>query len=99
MINALLTGVFNVILSLVDVVLSPIDLLIKQFLPDLGTAISSIGGMFNIVGNVMGFIVSLTGLSSTALSLIVMYYTFKLTVPVLVSAVKQAIKWYNALKL
>lgn len=99
MINALITGIFNVIISLVNVVLAPIDLLIKQFLPDLSTAISSIGGMFGLVGNVLGFVVSLTGLSSTALSLIVMYYTFKLTVPVLVSAIKQAIRWYNALKL
>lgn len=99
MINALITGIFNIIISLVNVVLAPIDLLIKQFLPDLSTAINAIGSMFGLVGNVLGFVVSLTGLSSTALSLIVMYYTFKLTMPVLVSAIKQAIKWYNALKL
>lgn len=99
MINAIITGFFNVIISLVGVVMVPIDLLIQQFLPDLSTAISAIGSMFALVGNVLGFIISLTGLSSTALSLIVMYYTFKLTVPILVSAIKQAIKWYNALKL
>lgn len=99
MINAIITGFFNVIISLVSVVMAPIDLIVQQFLPDLGNAVSAVGSMFSLVGNVMGFIVSLTGLSSTALSLIVMYYTFKLTVPLLVSALKQAIKWYNALKL
>lgn len=99
MINALITGVFNIIISLVNVVLAPIDLLIEQFLPDLSTALNAVSSMFNLVGNCLGFIVSLTGLSSTALSLIVMYYTFKLTVPILVSAIKQAIQWYNALKL
>lgn len=99
MINALITGIFNVIISLVNVVMAPIDLLVKQFLPDLSTALGAIGGMFNLVGNVLGFVVSLTGLSSTALSLIVMYYTFKLTVPILVATIKQAIRWYNALKL
>lgn len=99
MINALIQGMFNIIISLVNVVLLPIDLLIEQFLPDLSNAISAIGSMFGLVGNVLGFVVSLTGLSSAALSLIVLYYTFKLTVPVLVSAIKQAIQWYKALKL
>lgn len=98
MINALLTGIFNLIIGLVSVVLAPIDLLIEQFLPDLGSAFGAVNAMFGIVNNVMGFCVSVTGLSSEALSLIVLYWTFKLTAPLAVSAVKQAIKWYQALK-
>lgn len=99
MINAIITGLMNIIMSLVDVLLSPIDLLISQFLPDLANAISAVGAMFNLVGQYIGFAVSLTGLSSATLSLIVAYFTFKLTVPVLVYTIKLAIKWYNALKL
>lgn len=98
MINALLTGIFNLIIGLVGVVLAPIDALITTFLPDLSTALSAIGAMFGLVDNVMGFCVSVTGLSSEALSLIVLYWTFKLTAPLAVSTVKSAIKWYKALK-
>lgn len=98
MINALLTGIFNLIIGLVSVVLSPIDALIVQFLPDLSTGLSAIGSMFGLVDNVMGFCVSVSGLSSETLSLIVLYWTFKLTAPLAVSTVKSAIKWYNALK-
>lgn len=98
MINFLLKGVLALIIGLVNIVLTPIDLVISQFLPDLSGAISAVGSLFNLVGQSLGFCVSLTGLSSEALSLIVLFYTFKLTVPLLVSSVKSAIKWYKALK-
>lgn len=98
MINALLKGIMSLIMGLVSTLLSPIDLLISQFLPDLSNAINAIGAMFDFASNFLGFCVSLTGLSSSTLSLIVIYFTFKLTVPLLVSSTKTAIKWYNALK-
>ena len=98
MINKILTGIMKLIISLVSVVMGPIDALISQFLPDLGNAINSIGTFFELATNSLGFCVSLMGLSSTALSLIVLYFTFKLSAPIVVSACKTAIKWYNALK-
>ncbi len=98
MINILLKGIMSLIMSLVTILLSPIDLLISQFLPDLSGAISGIGRLFALVGNGLGFCVSVSGLSRETLSLIVLFYTFKLTVPLLVSAIKTAIRWYNAIK-
>lgn len=98
MINALLKGIMSLIMGLVSTLLSPIDALIAQFLPGLNNAINAIGSMFNYACNMLGFIIDCTGLSNETLSLIVIYFTFKLTVPVLVSGTKQAIKWYNALK-
>lgn len=98
MINALLKGIMSLIMSLVGVLLSPIDLLIEQFLPSLDTAINAIGQLFQLILNSLGFCISLTGLSSETLSLIVLFYTFKLTVPLLISTIKLAIKWYDKLK-
>lgn len=98
MINALLKGIMSLIMGLVKVVLSPIDLLIENSLPSLASGISAIGNMLAYASDMLGFVVSLTGLSSATLSLIVTYYTFKLTIPIGVSAVKTCIKWYNALK-
>lgn len=98
MINAILKGIMSLIMGLVGVVLKPIDLIIQSSLPSLASGISAVGAMLNYASNVLGFVVSLTGLSSATISLIVTYYTFKLTIPIGVSAVKTAIKWYNALK-
>ncbi len=98
MINILLKGILALIIGLVNIILAPIDMLISQFLPDLSSATNAIGRLFELIGSSLGFCVGLTGLSSECLSLIVLYYTFKLTVPLLVSTVKAAIKWYKALK-
>lgn len=98
MINALLKGIMSLIIGLVSVILAPIDAIISAALPDLANALTAVGSMFTLASNYVGFVVSLTGLSNETLSLIVLYYTFKLTVPVTVSTVKLAVKWYDKLK-
>ncbi len=98
MINALLKGIMSLIIGLVSTLLKPIDLLILQFLPDLSNGLTAIGNMLNFASQYIGFAVSLTGLSNETLSLIVLYFTFKLTVPLMISTIKTAIKWYDKLK-
>lgn len=98
MINAILKGIMNLIIGLVGVLLSPIDLAIKTALPDLSSALSAVGSYFQLALQNVGFAVSLTGLSSTAISLIITYFTFKLTLPITFSVIKLAIKWYDKIK-
>lgn len=98
MINVILKGIMNLIMSLVTIILAPIDLLITQFLPDLSNVLGYVGQMFEYATTFLGYIVDLTGLSKEAISLIILFYTFKLTVPLMVHAIKTAIKWYNAIK-
>lgn len=98
MIKAIISGIFNIIIALVNVILAPIDGLISTFLPSLDSALTAIGNFLNMCGQSIGWAISLLGLSSETIALIIMYFTFKLTVPPLLSAIKAAIKWYNALK-
>lgn len=98
MINALLMGIINLIISLVNVILSPIDNLILSLLPDLSNALTSIGNFLNLISNGLGWAISASGLSSETLSLIVVYFTFKLTAPMLFYMIKLALSWYNRLK-
>lgn len=99
MINAILTGIFNVVISLVSVILSPIDNLIVSYLPDLANGISAIGQLFATIGTSIGWAISLTGISTECISLIVTYYVFKLTVPMFFYLIKLALAWYNKLKI
>lgn len=99
MINAIIQGIFKLIMGLVDVVLKPIDLLIESVLPDVSQGLYFIGQLFDIVGKGLSWAVNASGLHSGILSFLVLFMTFKLTVPVTVSAIKKAIKWYNALKI
>lgn len=98
MINALLTGIFKIIISLVDVIMTPIDALITSSLPDVSSALTSIGALFKLITQSLGWGISVLGLSGTCLSLIVMYYVFKLTMPLMFSLIKSALAWYNRLK-
>lgn len=98
MINAILNGIFNLIVSLVSLLLSPIDLLISQYLPGLNDAFNMISSFFNYVGSYIVWAVSWVPLNSNVKSLIVAYFTFQLTLPFLVSTIKLAIKWYDKLK-
>lgn len=98
MINKLLMGIIKLIVSLVTVILSPIDALIESALPDLSNALSAIGNFFTLISNGIGWVISLTGLSNETLSIIVMYFTFKLTAPMMFYMIKLALSWYNKLK-
>ena len=98
MINKLLTGVIKLIVSLVTLILSPIDNLIQSALPELSSALTAIGNFLNIISSGIGWAISLTGLSSSAISLIVAYYAFTLTAPMLFYMIKLALSWYNRLK-
>lgn len=98
MINAILTGIINLIISLVSLILLPIDALILSVLPDLSNAFTAIGSFLNIISSGIGWAVSLSGLSSATISLIVAYWTFTLTAPMLFYMIKLALAWYNRLK-
>ncbi len=98
MINKILTGIMNLIIGLVSSLLTPIDLAIETFLPDLSNAFNLIGGFFNYVNMGLGWVVNSSCLSSEALSLIVLYFTFKLTAPMSFYLIKLALSWYDRLK-
>lgn len=98
MINAILTGIFNLVIGLVDVILTPIDMAIEAALPSLDGAINGIGQLFSTIGTSIGWCISLTGISSECIALIVTYYVFKLTLPITFSLIKSALAWYDKLK-
>lgn len=98
MIAKLLSAFMGLVINLINILLTPINALINTFLPDLSTAFNSIGGFFQTVSNGIGWVVSASGIPSTAIAIIVATMVFKLSVPIIVHATKLAIKWYDKLK-
>ncbi len=98
MINAILTGIFKLIIALVSLILTPIDNLIASTLPQLDSALTAVGNFFNLVGQSIGWGISTLGLSNETISLIVLYFAFKLTAPLAFYMIKLALSWYNRLK-
>lgn len=91
-------GIISLIVNLITLILTPIDSLITSALPDLSNALTSIGSFLTLCTSCIGWVISLFGLSTDVISLIVLYYGFKLTAPLLFYFIKLAISWYNRLK-
>lgn len=98
MINKLLMGIMSLIINLVSLLLTPIDNLITSALPSLSNALNSVSGFLNLCTRSIGWVISLTGLSSDCLAMIVLYFGFSLTAPMLFYLIKLALAWYNRLK-
>lgn len=98
MINAIISGLMSFIISVVNALMLPIDLLIQTFIPDLNNALTSIGNFLAVVGQSLGWGLSVLGLSSETWSLIVLFFVFKLTAPLVFYSIKLALAWYDKLK-
>ena len=98
MIGKILLGIISMITTLIYGILSPIDALIQSNFPVLSDAINAVGTLLDFLSNSIVWAVNLSGLSASCISLIIAYYTFKLTLPLAISGIKLVVKWYNALK-
>lgn len=99
MIGKILSGIFSLIMGLVTVILSPIDLLIAEYLPDLNAGLNYVNNLFSFINGVIGYCVDASGITDIAIGLVVAYWVFVLTVPLTFSSIKLALKWYNSLKI
>lgn len=99
MIGALLKGIMDIVIGLVNIVLSPIDALMTSLLPDVANLFGYISGYFNLALQVLGFVLDTLLIPDEVLAFIALYYVFKLTVPYTIYTMKFVIAWYNNLKL
>lgn len=97
MIGVILLGFIHLVVFLVNHLLNPIDSIIQQYLPNLASGLNAVASFFNMLTSVIGWCIDATGLSSETISIIVTYYIFKLTAPLLVYVIKLALKWYRKL--
>lgn len=98
MMNAFYNAFFDTLSLVFRVTLFPIDVLIASLIPDSTVAFESVNSLFTVCESVLGFVIDLSGLSSTALSILITYFTMKLTGPLMVHGIKFVIKWIRVLK-
>lgn len=99
MISKLLNAIFNLIVSLISLVLTPLELLIENALPSLSDALTMIGSFFDYVSGFTPVVISYTGLTTATISIIVMLILANLNIPLVVHTVKLAIKWFDKIKI
>lgn len=97
-VNVILKGFLNLVILFAKIILLPVDALLNSLLPETELLFSAVNSMFDTLEPVLGFVVSLSGLSTTAISFLIIYYTFSLTAPLAIHSIKFIVKWYNVLK-
>lgn len=97
MINIIINGLLDLIIFVCNLILTPVNALIDAALPDLSLMLDSVPALFDKASIYLNWVISLSGLSTLAIQFIVLYFTFKLSVPLTVHVVKFVVKWYNAL--
>ncbi len=97
MISSLLLGFFKLLTFIVNLVLSPINLLILNAFPNLNDALNSINSFFSLCFRYVPWVVDALGITPLALNIVILYWTFALTVPLTVFVIKIAVKWYHYL--
>lgn len=98
MINKILMGVFKIVVSLISLLLTPINNAIAQYLPGLDNALTGLANVLQIGGQYIGWILDALCITPTTISLLISVMVFKLTFPLIVSLFKLIVNWYDKMK-
>lgn len=102
-VSNLLTGflqlVLDLIISLCNLLLLPIDAVIFTLIPDFADLTIYINRFLVYASTYLGYLLDMFGFYPETLILLVAFIAFKLTVPLQLWVAKVALKWYNILKL
>lgn len=89
--------IFGIVVFIVNILLWPFSMIIKEFIPDLDAALTAFASYFELAGQYMAWVINAFAFPTLALTLIVGYYTFAYGSTFAVWAVKLIIKWKSAI--
>ena len=98
MVNAILRGIFNLVIGLVQNILRPIDLLLANSIPAISDLLTGFGNFLSYILGFIPWVLSWFHIPTFLLTFLVYYLIAKITVSQAVHVVKLAIAWYRALK-
>ena len=98
MIDALFKGILNLVVSLVNILLYPIDELISSMIPSLDYAFTIVNDFITKLIRYVGFVISYTGLTSSTINVIISLAIFIYSAPILIHGIKLAVKWFRVLR-
>lgn len=97
MIKALLNGILNIAISVIDIVLIPINALVVNLFPNMASAITKFNSFVGMLtGNLLGYIFNF--LPTGFKSLLVIYLTFIISYYGIIYTYKGIIKIYEVIQ-
>lgn len=92
-----LAFIFTALAWLLNIILTPFDMLIAATMPSLGDGLVAINNMLDIAKTYMAYILDASLIPQTAITLVVSYYVFVAAVSISAWSIKLVIKWRQAL--
>lgn len=97
MFNALLKGIFNMVIGLVQTLLSPIDLLLANTLPAFNQVLVGFGNFLTYILRFIPWVLSWFHIPTFLLTFLVYYIIAKITISQAIHLVKLALAWWRTL--
>lgn len=97
MINTIISGLLSYVEFMINLVFTPIDNFIVSNFPVISDGITAINQLFNFILGAIGYVIDASGISQTAIALIIGYFTFTILATFTMHIVKLILKWYQAL--
>lgn len=97
MINKLLKGLFSVVIGLVETILSPIQTLIDNAVPQLDDVFSLFSQFLTFIGNFVFWVLSWFHIPQFLFVAVIGIIVAKITIGKLVHIVKLALAWWRTL--
>lgn len=91
------TAIINFCTSLIGSLMGPISSTILSFLPQLTGFDQAVEDFFTWVVHFANWALSWLPFSTSFWTIFVLYWVFRLSAPLLVHAIKTAVKWWHAL--
>lgn len=85
------------LISMISIILGPINSLIIEYLPGLDSVLSSIRQFFEWIVTFSNWVLSWLPFNPELYAFWILIIVFKLSVPILVDTLKLIVKWWHAL--
>ena len=95
----LLNGIFTFVAYAVNLLLLPIDALLRYYIPNFNNLMSYVNAFFDILIQYSNWVISSFGISNAVLNIIKLELYFLLMAPLGCLTVKLAVNWFNKLKI
>lgn len=95
MINAIFNGFLKLIIMFIDLISTPINNVINEYLPQLSNVFTLLNQFIDFIIDIIVWVVSWFNFPPYFLTFLIGYYVFKLTVPLLIHNLKILAAWWD----
>lgn len=98
MVNAILNGFFNLVIGLVNTLLTPIDNLINTSIPAFGDVLNIFYNFITLITNFIIWVLSYFNMPAGLFLFVFGYLAIKITISHSLHVIKLALAWWRTLK-